>query len=261
MLKGSLYQGYDSKLKRTGGLRSPTNMPLTTQKSKELRMSVSSKNFGKLKRRSVGPSPGIDSFKAKLCGGPAVTKHLKSRSIVEIEDVELDQRLKAKICSLSSSIRSPREVDFKGPQRLSRVDAICKDLTVKLIRLSPIDVINRSIEAIKALKLLGETDQDLSSLIMVAAHELDDGVAARLVMDRKLEQLSRENYNLSKQLEATEEKNTQAATYDLVNLENLTLKAKLDELKAKLKAHGLTDDYTPHPQSSLKSASTEKSSA
>jgi hypothetical protein len=221
------------------------------------------KSIAKLKRNHFQPTTTSQIRGEPLTSkkaGLANPRHIKSRSHINLDNMKLRDGLRSKLQSMSPSVCSPRDLEHLGHSSQSKVDSICYSLISKLKTMSVVDVVGRTVETAKALKVLGESDSDLCSLMAVVTKELDDGVIGRQVLERKLEQISRENYNLSKQLEAAEEKSKAAnvPAYDLVVSENQSLRAKVEDLEAMLKAQGSTGEAYQQP--SIRSAASEKSS-
>lgn len=236
--------------KATINLGSQFNSP--KEQSKDQYLISQSKSFAKLKRHSKPRTLlSRDTSKAKLEWTP---HHSKSRSIASLDSTKLSKNLQSKLNTLTPYIGSPQTRSPKAPESEGKptnlIDHLSKDLLKALSLFSPIDVIGRAQESVKSLKKLGHSYADFGGILALVTKEIDDIIVSRQVLERKLSQLSRENVNLSHQLEIhnTQTKPELDPVYDSLILENRSLKLKVQELETELKgALGASDEgYTPN---------------
>jgi hypothetical protein len=220
---------YKSTHKRLSGLRSPGNKVGQLTRPK---LHSPSSTLSKFKRRSIVLNLASQTPSSKPRSEAASpTHHIWSSSVASLKSFKDQPR--HKLGSLSPAVRSNDNLELSGASLSLRSSKLHQDLIIKLNQYRSTDVIGRSLEALKALQLLKSAAQpELRGLLTVVSMELGEMVASRQVLDRKLDQLSRENYGLSKQLEANSSLLSADQAVETITKQNLSLKSTARRLES-----------------------------
>lgn len=240
MHKSSTVHGFSSRIKPIGIMRSPTNPHHKRRKPRELCLNVTS---GILESHKPMALSAIVKFAAAQLEEQMAPKHNKTQSLFcsmenlpQYSQFKHQDQLMSKLGLLSPSRKAPRYNDFSEALDRNRLCTIRNDLEAELNVLCPTYVLKRNIEAVKALKAFAiGADEDIATLLEVVIKELDDGIAELQAIERNLAKISKENFRLSKQLQANQESASNGKHFDTLYIENLNLKAELKELGAKLR--------------------------
>jgi hypothetical protein len=164
---------------------------------------------------------------------PSPAHHFRNSSVSSLQSLKDHPR--SKLSSLSPTVKANENFELNGVSLSLRSNKLYQDLVINLNKYRPTDVIGRSLEALKALKLLKSAQPELGGLLTVVCEELGEMVVSRQVLDRKLDHLSRENYGLSKQLEANSSLLPPDQAVETMAEENKSLKSKVRRLESQLK--------------------------
>mmetsp|Transcript_6690 Transcript_6690/g.11849 ORF Transcript_6690/g.11849 Transcript_6690/m.11849 type:complete len:280 (+) Transcript_6690:70-909(+) len=237
MLKGSPYNSILISHKRSPASKSTVNIGAYFPKAAEQSLTSSSKAFSKIKSRQFKSTALLHKSPKKKQDLFLTPQHNKSKSSACIDGDKISDPLRSRLTSLSPQTRASQDVGTVDGSLDYIAKKLSRELAYRLQQCRPVDCVQRSYESLQILKVLGKSSTELESVISVAVKEIEECLSSRKVLERKLEQIARENYSLSKQLDMqdTQTKPNPDPVYDILMQENQLLKLQIREYEAQLK--------------------------